>query len=165
MNIFALDDNPKLAARYACDQHVVKMPLETAQLLCTARHVQKLQAPYGLFNPKHPCGIWTQTALGNYLWLLRYGLYLSKEYTERYGRIHKSFEVIHWCAKQVKEMHFPLKHRTPFIQCMPDECKVPNDPIAAYRKFYCKVKVRFARWTRGPKPDWFEFHTLKDVQG
>ena len=33
MNIFYLDDCPRRAAEEQCDQHIVKMPLETAQIL------------------------------------------------------------------------------------------------------------------------------------
>lgn len=39
VNVFMLDLDPVLAARYHCDKHVVKMILETAQLLSTAWHV------------------------------------------------------------------------------------------------------------------------------
>jgi hypothetical protein len=37
MNIFVLSRCPRAAARLHCDKHVVKMILETAQLLYTAR--------------------------------------------------------------------------------------------------------------------------------
>ncbi|SER70381.1 hypothetical protein SAMN05421690_10568 [Nitrosomonas sp. Nm51] len=36
MNIFVLDLDIKKCAQYDCDQHVSKMILESAQLLCTA---------------------------------------------------------------------------------------------------------------------------------
>ena len=39
MNIFYIDKDPIKAAQMACDKHVVKMILETAQLLCTAHRV------------------------------------------------------------------------------------------------------------------------------
>ena len=39
MNIFYLDRDPKIAAQLACDKHVVKMILESAQMLCTAHRV------------------------------------------------------------------------------------------------------------------------------
>ena len=39
MNIFFLDENPTLSAQYHVDKHVVKMILETAQLLCSVHHV------------------------------------------------------------------------------------------------------------------------------
>ena len=40
MNIFYLDKDPVKAAEYSCDKHVVKMILESAQMLCTAHRVQ-----------------------------------------------------------------------------------------------------------------------------
>ena len=36
MNIFHLHKDPKICAKYHCDKHVVKMILETAQMLSTA---------------------------------------------------------------------------------------------------------------------------------
>ena len=39
MNIFYLDTDPVLAAQMQCDKHVVKMILESAQMLCTAHRV------------------------------------------------------------------------------------------------------------------------------
>ena len=36
MNIFYVDSDPVIAAQQLVDKHVVKMPLETAQLLCSA---------------------------------------------------------------------------------------------------------------------------------
>ena len=38
-NIFYLDHDPRIAARYDCDKHVVKMILETVQMLSTAHRV------------------------------------------------------------------------------------------------------------------------------
>ena len=40
MNIFYLHDDPKIAAEMSCDKHVVKMILESAQLLSTCHRVQ-----------------------------------------------------------------------------------------------------------------------------
>ena len=39
MNIFYLDKDPVKAAEMSCDKHVVKMILESAQMLCTAKRV------------------------------------------------------------------------------------------------------------------------------
>ena len=39
---------------------------------------------------------------------------------------------------------------------MPDECIVPGDSVASYRKYYIMKKVRFATWKAPSKmPDWF----------
>ena len=40
MNIFYLHDDPKIAAEMSCDKHVVKMILESAQVLSTCHRVQ-----------------------------------------------------------------------------------------------------------------------------
>ena len=39
MNIFYLDKAPEIAAQLHCDKHVVKMILESAQMLSTAHRV------------------------------------------------------------------------------------------------------------------------------
>jgi hypothetical protein len=39
---------------------------------------------------------------------------------------------------------------------MPDEYKVSNDPISAYRKYYMGEKSSFAKWTKREVPEWFQ---------
>ena len=39
MNIFYVDKNPETAAKMMCDKHIIKMILESAQMLCTAKRV------------------------------------------------------------------------------------------------------------------------------
>jgi hypothetical protein len=88
MNIFFLDEDPTLSAQYHVDKHVVKMILETAQLLCGVHHATSQitdQVPYKLSHKNHPCAIWARTSLSNYLYLCELGLELCKEYTYRYG--------------------------------------------------------------------------------
>jgi len=82
MNIFFLDADVKKCAEYHCDKHVVKMILETAQLLCSAHHITNQvtdQVPYKLSHKNHPCSIWVRTSLSNYLYLCELGLELCKE--------------------------------------------------------------------------------------
>lgn len=64
MNIFALDDDPALAARALHDRHIVKMALETAQILCTVAHGLGLPAPYKPPHKNHPCTVWAGTTRG-----------------------------------------------------------------------------------------------------
>mgnify|MGYP000607032860 CR=1 FL=1 len=100
MNIFFLDDDIKKCAQYHCDKHVVKMILETAQLLCGVHHMIDQvtdQVPYKLSHKNHPCSIWSRESLSNYLYLCELGLELCYEYTYRYGKKHKSQSVIEWC--------------------------------------------------------------------
>ena len=47
MNIFALAKSPEVSAQMACDKHVVKMILESAQMLCAVQRVQDGEMYYG----------------------------------------------------------------------------------------------------------------------
>ena len=69
MNIFILDYDVKKCAEYHVDKHVVKMILETAQLLCGAHWTTGGEAPYKLSHKNHPSAIWTRQDLNNYMWL------------------------------------------------------------------------------------------------
>ena len=95
MNIFYLHHSPYLAAKVQYNKHVVKMILESAQMLCTAHHVygnaeQKLNVPYKQAHLNHPSTIWTRQCRANYRWLYLHMLALGYEYTKRYGKIHAS---------------------------------------------------------------------------
>jgi hypothetical protein len=97
MNIFVLDWDVKKCATYHNDKHVVKMILETAQLLCGVHWSIGSEAPYKLSHKNHPCSVWVRQDLNNYLWLCELGLELCKEYSYRYGKRHKTQEIIEWC--------------------------------------------------------------------
>jgi hypothetical protein len=152
LNIFILDEDVQRCARYHCDQHVVKMILESAQLLCTALNKKGFSTPYRSTHSKHPCVLWTEESYSNFKWLSRLALALNEEYRYRYGpeSDHKSIEVV--TAVQVFE--FDDVGLTPFAQAMPDEYKVPGNAVAAYRNFYIGEKLTFATWTRRRKPAW-----------
>ena len=69
MNIFYLDRNPILAADKQCDRHVVKMILETAQLLSTAHYELDGESPaYKPTHKNHPSAVWVRKSLDHYLW-------------------------------------------------------------------------------------------------
>lgn len=145
MNIFVLDKDPRQAAEDLCDQHVTKMLLETAQLLCSP--FDQGTAPYKRTHYNHPCAVWTRESMGNYAWLVEHGLSLADEFRYRYGKTHKSEEVIRWCDLNSIRASIPHDDRTPFAQAMPDQFKHP-DPVAAYRAYYLGSKSRFAKWTK-----------------
>ena len=90
MNIFVLHPMPDIAARMQCDRHVVKMTLETAQMLSTAINELGGQAPYKSAHVNHPCSVWARETLSNFEWLWEHGINLAQEYTARYGKVHKS---------------------------------------------------------------------------
>jgi len=156
MNIFFLDENPKLSAKYHVDKHVVKMILETAQLLCSVHHVidppNIHQVPYKLSHKNHPCAVWARESLSNYLYLCELGLELGKEYTYRYGKKHKSIEVIEWCI--VNKPNIPDIGFTQPAMAMPDEFKV-DSVVESYRNYYMGAKKDLASWKNREKPFWF----------
>ncbi len=155
MNIFVLDLDPEKAAREQCDKHVVKMVLESAQLLATVHHltrVRKGMPPIRPTHVNHPCAIWVRTSLANYRWLARHARALSEEYTRRYGKTHRWREHIEWLAAH--EPPLPDAGLTPFAQAMPETYRNKN-AVKAYRDYYRGEKAYFARWKTRP-PRWWK---------
>ena len=105
MNIFVLSENPIKAARLQHDKHILKMVLETAQMLCSAFE----NAPYKKTYINHPCTVWARTSRNNFDWLVLHGLALATEYTYRYNKTHASEKVISWCYKNADLIKFPKK--------------------------------------------------------
>lgn len=147
MNIFVLDSDPVLAAQSQHNKHVVKMILESAQLLCGPLE----NAPYKRTHFNHPCAIWTRQTRSNYLWLIEHGLALADEYTHRYGKIHASHAVIRHCASRVNEI--PDGPLTRHAQAMPFEYQ-RFDVVEAYRAYYIGTKLVGAVWTNRERPEW-----------
>jgi hypothetical protein len=160
MNIFFLDFDTQKCAQYHCDKHVVKMILETAQLLCGVHHVTDHvtdQVPYKLSHKNHPCAIWSRQSLSNYLYLCDLGLELCKEYTYRYGKRHKSQDVIEWCLTnkpEIKDLGF-----TSPPKAMPDEYKVES-VVESYRNYYIGAKKDFCVWKNRDIPEWFSTYEV-----
>ena len=176
MNIFILDEDIDKCAEYHVDKHVVKMILESAQLLCTAHWIEKYIGytprkltskewaivrehkkeeprpfPYLPTMHNHPCSVWVRSSLDNYEYLYTLALALNDEYGFRYGKSHKS---VHDVILQLPDINLPRCGLSPFAQAMPDELKGPN-AIIAYRKFYHKDKATFASWKGREKPHWW----------
>jgi len=132
MNIFFLDFDVKKCAEYHVDKHSTKMCVEYSQLLCGVHWVAGGEAPYKLSHKNHPCSIWTRKSLSNYLYLCELGLELSKEYTYRYGKRHKSQDVIEWCL--INKPNIPDIGFTEPAMAMPDEYKV-DSVVESYRNY------------------------------
>lgn len=159
MNIFVLDKCSRTNVRMYCDQHIVKMIIETAQLLCSVHHVLHVNSdiPYKLSHKNHPCALWARQSLDNYNWLVRLGQEMCAEYHVRYNKTHKSASVIDWAYHNVPMLD--STGLTPFPQCMPSEYQC-SDPIEAYRAYYCykymyslRSRRTRMRYTHRPIPD------------
>ncbi len=153
MNIFVLDQDIKKCAQFHCDQHVVKMILESVQILCTALNKKGFDTPYKSTHEKHPCVLWVEESYDNFLWLQSLAIALNEEYRWRYDKLvdHKSISIL----SKISDRIYPSIGLTPFAQAMPETYKVIDDPVSAYRQFYIGEKRRFAKWTKRSVPHWF----------
>lgn len=160
MNIFFLDEDPVKAAQAQCDKHVVKMVLESAQIMCSV--IGKIvcdfenveQPPYRITHKNHPCVLWAEKSPPNFDWLYLHARALAAEYTYRYGKVHKSETAIDWCGNnRVTKL---LSDFTKPALAMPDAYKDDN-PVVAYRRYYNEHKryVMNMKWTRREPPEWW----------
>jgi hypothetical protein len=152
MNIFVLDKNPQNAAIMMCDKHVVKMIVETAQMLCTVARNNGHDAPYRSTHARHPCTLWAAETRGNWDWLVQHGMALCSEYTRRYGKTHKTQAVMEWARNSNVGPTASLR-LTPFRLAMPPQYKQAC-PVQSYRDYYMGEKSRFAKWKLGA-PYWW----------
>jgi hypothetical protein len=155
VNIFVLSNEPYFAAQYHCDKHVVKMILETAQLLATAHHElnPKNRIPIKPTHRNHPCAVWVRSCSGNYAWTLDLLYHLLREYTFRYEKVHRYNEL--YAKLMLPPSNIRNAEREPFVQCVPEKYK-SRSAVAAYRAYYRGDKARFAKW-KAPRtePDWW----------
>jgi Pyrimidine dimer DNA glycosylase len=158
MNIFVLDNSPRLAATMHCDKHVSKMILESAQMLCSVINERGGTTPYRTTHKNHPCTIWARASQENFNWLTELSKELNKEYRKRYGKQinHKSWEIIKQTVRDNAEIirSLPNIGPTPFAQAMPDEYK-DSDPVTAYRSYYKHAKRDIAEWRYSTTPWWW----------
>lgn len=169
MNIFFLSLNPKEAARLHCDKHVVKMIIETAQLLYSAHwvlHPEGLnENAYKLAHKNHPCSIWTRQSLTNYMWLASLGWWLCKEYQHRYGahKLHKTEAHIEWLMNNPPKSISEIEFTKPAL-AMPDEYK-QDDTIEAYKLFYIESKFKIRGIVNYTNREWPEFLIKEVING
>ena len=163
MNIFVLDQDPALAACYHTDKHVVKMILESAQMLSSAHRLldghewANKHNLYKLTHQNHPCSIWARSSVSNYNWLYLLFVNLCKEYNQRYGKQHLTWTKL-GLALAVPPTNIPHATLSPFAQAMPDAYK-DNDAITAYRLYYISEKSSMFKWTNRPTPNWITNYT------
>lgn len=176
MNIFYISNDPIEAAQWMVDRHVVKMILESAQLLSTAHRILdgeetvelsktgRKTKRYKLYDSRepilysathinHPSAVWCRQSVENYNWLVDHFFALMAEYTYRYEKEHKCFGELSYQLqsppKNLKEWNW-----TEMPSCMDDKYKIGNDPIQNYRNYYKVGKTKLHKWTRREAPEW-----------
>lgn len=161
MNIFILAEHPETAAKMQHDKHVVKMVLESTQMLCSAFDPE-YEPPYKRAYYNHPCTVWARTSQENYEWLLLHGLSLAIEYSYRYNKTHASEKVINWCFNNYESLiDFPEKGKTENALAMPDIYKTDN-AVESYQRYYLGEKVENAKYTKRNPPAFLRDEYLKE---
>ena len=179
MNIFYLSYDTKTCAEMHNDKHTVKMILEYAQLLSTAHRFldgtlsvgksssgrkktsyvlmdNRESILYAATHINHPSAVWCRKGIVQYRWLHNLLIELCKEYTHRYGKIHKvEREGLLWKLEQP-----PGSIHTDVFWCeptpaMPDDVKIIGDSIKSYRNYYINNKAHLANWKKRTKPEWY----------
>lgn len=175
MNIFYVERDPHEAAKALVDKHVVKMILESAQLLSTAhrvidgieyidsssgRKIKRWKLPddreqilYKATHVNHPSAVWCRQSVPNYLWLFEHLMGLCEEYTYRYNKQHKCYGML---TATLGSPPYNLKSQefTEPPPAMPVEHIVENNSLQSYRNYYSKGKEALHNWKRRDPPDW-----------
>ena len=173
MNIFYFYDCPTKSAQAQPDKMLVKMPLETAQMLCTAHREldgDQYADKVGLYKRaywNHPCTVWARESSANYCWLYQHFIALGEEYTYRYGKVHASIVNLSIPLATIPVGDGTWNHASyklsPIAQCMPDQYK-NEDATKAYRD-YCINEKHYAKWEKGrDKPKWWVKEELDEAQ-
>jgi len=161
MNIFFLHRTPRKCAKYHCDKHVVKMILESCQLLYTCHWSQPEPptlihtAPGGGYKPthrKHPCALWLLESLDNYRWLVDLTQELVDEYHYRYGpKEHACEKHLDW-LRTVEPTGLPRRGLTMPRCAMPEEYKISDDAVQNYREYYRGGKKHLLQYRKRHPP-------------
>jgi len=176
VNIFYVSHDPMDAAQALVDKHVVKMILESAQLLSTAHRVldgveTEGQSKSGrkarrwkLFDARediiyqathinHPSAVWCRTSVRNYDWLVDHFYALMREYTHRYNKEHKCYGEISYML-QSPPHNLKAWDWTEMPSCMAPEYIISEEPLTNYRNYYILGKSNLHKWTNRQPPEW-----------
>jgi len=179
VNIFFLDEDPRQCAEWMVDRHVVKMIVETAQLLSTAHRLldgQEVQLElekngrtrrkkvwvlgdrrndvlYNATHINHPSAVWVRESVSNYNWLVDHLFALGDEYTHRYGKKHATLVKLGY---EIQSPPLALKEWdwTKPKCAMADEYIISDDPVVNYRNYYKHGKANLHSWKKRDVPYW-----------
>lgn len=178
MNIFYLDQDPKICAYYHCDRHVHKMVSEYSQILSTSYRVlfgepiyndknEIIKYKLNLFDDKllkhthehSPCVKWVMSSLENYKWLWELLYNLHQIYQQVFGRKHLYnknglIDLLHILPINLSK-EFLLGDFTEPPKVVPDICKL-DTTIESYRLLYMTNKRDIVKYKNRPFPEWFK---------
>jgi len=176
LNIFYIENHPVDAAKSMVDKHVVKMILESAQLLSTAhrfldgsetiekskmnRNVKRYvlndarnDVLYQATHINHPSAVWCRNSIENYNWLVDHMFALGKEYTYRYNKKHKCFGELTYMLQSPPKNLYNYDWTT-MPSCMDNQYIISDNPIDNYRNYYKVGKSHIHSWKNRQPPSW-----------
>jgi len=170
MNLFILDKNPSVAARYNCDTHVNKILLEFCQMAANCFSLETLQyAPktqkgttrkHSYFN--HPVSKWMRETTGNLEWAVEHTIELENERLYRGYNPHFSFAFVDWVASSIAKSSVDIGGITKFAIAIAEDknCRkiagFDNLPVVDQYRLYYKYDKPFATWTKREIPLWYK---------
>lgn len=158
------------------DRHVVKMILESCQLLSTAHRLLdgeeyigqtatgrkarrwRLDDPikdavlYQATHINHPSAVWCRETSENYDWLFEHFIALINEYKYRYGKDHKCCDMID--ALMAQPQNITIGNLTPVTPAMAEQYIISNDSLENYRNYYRQGKKHLHNYTKRKPPEW-----------
>lgn len=150
MNIFFTSVCPKESAQNLCQRHIIKMILESAQMLSTAHRECGTSVPLTLLykstHKNHPSSVWVRKSVHHYFWLYSHFCSLCDLYTSNTGKVHKTDTKL----REVLAIHpsvLPLPFRLPPM-CMPDEFKSDN----VCKSYQTYLTNKYQEWQTRDKP-------------
>lgn len=184
MNIFVLSFNTKDAAQQHCDKHVIKMILETTQLLYMCWCIcgnndwrtkleNELENNETLLNMQnnnqkvnfktykcgkghlnHPCSKWVRESVDNYKWLCSLGLELCKEKMHRWPKNKQ-----HTCLGHLEVLCKNIPDNIPKLEMTKFATAMPdkykeNCVVTSYKTYYNEDKQNLFKWTNRTTPCW-----------
>lgn len=172
MNIFFVHPDPKEAAKQLPNAHVIKMILESCQLMCTTLALAGVEAPYKPTHKNHPSRLWVGERPANFKWVLLHTRGLIDEYHARYGdrKVHKCEAVADTCSSLACEVfgvdvlsvdYEELGGLSPIKLAMPDDLKEQSKgcKIVTYQKYMRQHKQGLIEKTISSKkaeaPPWY----------
>jgi hypothetical protein len=163
VNFFYLDKDPKKCAEYYCDKHIIKIPIEIAQILSKIHHelktkidINKIYKDSTVVSKTLGPYLWSIESLDNYIWTCKLGLELINEYKIRYNKeIHKTEDIIIYLLNNPPKLDkigitkFRMTNKYDMFQY------ISNDSVICARYNYCEMKCANDKWTNRNKPEWF----------
>lgn len=134
MQIFVTSPSPMRCAQVLDDKRVVKMCLETCQIMSTAMYLNGYKGPYKSTHRNHPCVKWAAESADNFAWLYVHWVWLLAEYTRRYDRRHaceQFYDTFNWYINELRDGVY-IETVPEFVNCTPYKDK---DVFMAYQLY------------------------------